>query len=518
MFAGRRAIWAFALGCVAVTAGVILHLPMFLMAKAMNYQLAGAAMDGGMLWGMALIVGGVLVAGYGLLPRSPDGSGPSPRVVISPPEDAPLGRAHWSLMAVLVVALIIDTMKPASLGFVVPGMRAEYHVTKAIVAWLPFSALTGTAAGSFVWGLLADLYGRRAAILLSAVMFVGTSICGAMPSFGWNVLMCFMMGVAAGGMLPVAYALLSETMPTRHRNWSLVLVGGLGMAGGYLAASGLSGLLQPLFGWRIMWFLNLPTGLIMILLNRFLPESPRFLMHRGHVEAASRAMLRFGCVSRPLAPDDADDGIHAGLVDHLPIPLPQKAFAGQTAALTLAALAWGLVNFGILLWLPAELAARGYSAEATGKLLSLSALIALPTAFAAAALYSLWSSKWALVAAIAVTGLGLVALIGARPGASVFVGQVLPVALLIIGSNALLAMLLPYAAETYPLRIRARATGWVAGCSKLGGLAAQVISLAGVVVALGVAAISVCIPVVLALMAVAAFGAETRGRDLREIG
>ena len=49
--------------------------------------------------------------------------------------------------------------------------------------------------------------------------------------------MCFLMGAAAGGMLPVAYALLAEIMPTKHRGWCLVLVGGIGAVGGYLASA-----------------------------------------------------------------------------------------------------------------------------------------------------------------------------------------------------------------------------------------------------------------------------------------
>ena len=153
-------------------------------------------------------------------------------------------------MAVLVVALIIDIMKPASLGFTIPGMIDEYRVSKATASLLPFSALVGTVVGSIVWGVVADIYGRKASILLSAVMFVGTSICGAMPSLYWNIFMCFLMGAAAGGMLPVTYALLAEMMPSKHRGWSLVLVGGLGAVGGYFAASGFSALLQPVFGWR----------------------------------------------------------------------------------------------------------------------------------------------------------------------------------------------------------------------------------------------------------------------------
>src|SRR5204863_3874718 len=126
------------------------------------------------------------------------------------------------------------------LGFVTPGMRHEYGLDKAHVAWLPLTALTGTVIGSFLWGALADLYGRRASILLASVMFIGTSICGAMPSFVWNLVMCLMMGAAAGGLLPVAYALLAETMPTRHRGWGLVMVGGIGAVGGYFAASACS--------------------------------------------------------------------------------------------------------------------------------------------------------------------------------------------------------------------------------------------------------------------------------------
>ena len=66
----RQAVWAFALGCLAVTAGVCAHLPMFAMARAMHYHLAGMPMDGMMIAGMGLIVAGVLVAAYGLLPRN----------------------------------------------------------------------------------------------------------------------------------------------------------------------------------------------------------------------------------------------------------------------------------------------------------------------------------------------------------------------------------------------------------------------------------------------------------------
>ena len=74
---------------------------------------------------------------------------------------------------------------------------------------------------------------------------------------------------------------------------------------------------------------------------------------------------------------------------------------GKLVALSIAALAWGLINFGLLLWLPADLVAKGYSVGVSSKLLAEAALIAFPTVFVAALLYSRWSTKWSLVAMIA---------------------------------------------------------------------------------------------------------------------
>lgn len=504
----RQALWAFALGCVAVTIGVAMHIPMFLMGRTMHYRLAGMAVGWDMVLGMGLIIAGVGIAAYGLLPRDiarqPAESG---AIEISAPEDAPLSWAHWRLMLVLVVALIIDVMKPASLGFTVPGMVSEYGVPKATVSLVPFFALIGTVTGSVVWGVIADIYGRKASILLSAVMFVGTSICGAMPSLAWNIGMCFMMGAAAGGMLPVTYALLAEMMPNKHRGWSLVLVGGLGAVGGYFAASGFSAVLQPIFGWRILWLLNLPSGLLLVLLGGLIPESAKFLLARGRETEARAVMARFGATAKRLAPLPP---LPAGTMSHA---LTGAKLIGKLAALSIAAIAWGLINFGLLLWLPADLVAKGYSVAVSSKLLAESALIAFPTVFVAALMYSRWSTKWSLVTMIGVTLLGLVGVL--RLELAGIGSPVLPVALLIVGSNGIIAILLPYTAESFPLRVRGRATGWVAACTKGGGVAAQALSITALVPAVGVTAGLIIVPTALALGLCAWFGRETKGRDLR---
>ena len=78
-------------------------------------------------------------------------------------------------------------------------------------------------------------------------------------------------------------------------------------------------------------------------------------------------------------------------------------------------------------------------------------------------------------------------------------------------------MLLPYTAESFPLRIRARTTGAVAACTKAGGMLAQLLAMFALIPPLAAVALIIIVPTIAALVMVGRFGKETRGRDLREL-
>jgi MFS transporter, putative metabolite:H+ symporter len=515
----------FWLGAAMVTVGVGLHLPMFVEAQRMNFHLAGMPVDWRMLLGMALIVGGTVTSWYGLLPGAGERSASAPvegsrasREPESSAAAASSGRlrwAHWQLMLVLALAIVIDAMKPASLGFTIPGMSREYGLPREVVALFPLLALTGLTIGSYAWGVIGDEIGRRAAILLSGVMFVGTSICGSMPGFIGNLIMCFCMGLAAGGMLPITYALLAECMPSRQRGWAMVLLGGLGLVGGFFAASGAAALLEPLYGWRMLWFLGAPTGLILILCNPLIPESPRFLLMRGRMAELDALAARFGM---PIEPRQWGDAVPRPVIDSagalLRFPLRLT-----TVTLNYVAIAWGLVNFGLLLWLPAELRLRGFDVASSNVLLFRSALVALPTMFVVALLYGRWSTKWTLFALAMLTTVGLSGLSLIDAGLPLVNDHLLLLfAGLMVGVNGIIAVLLPYTAENYPVLVRGRGTGLVAASSKLGGLGAQALTISLLVPGLGLAAMALAVSMAVSAVMVARYGNETRRRALDDFG
>ena len=465
-------------GCAVMIVGVLLHLPMLATAHAMNNRLAGMPADPRMMLGMALIAIGAVAACYGALPgRTP--AGRFPRAVhYEAPAATPLNHWHLGLIGVLLIGLIIDVMKPATLGFVLPGLAREYGIPRSTAALLPLAALIGTTVGSLFWGWLADIHGRRAAIVISTILFVSTSICGAMPTFGWNIAMCFLMGSSAGGMLPVVYTLLAEVLPPRHRGWLLVGIGGVGLVGGYLAASVTAHLLEPAFGWRVLWLQGFPTGVLLLSLSRFIPESPQFLAANGLEPDLRELTRKFGLV--PASPPNTV-GETTG-----------SRSSALTVALVIAGLGWSLVNFGLLLWLPTDLQHRLTPSAASG-LLAWSAVLGLPVVIIAAWFYSRVSPIWTLVGAILLTGLGLIGLLFTNAG-SASLGMILVTGCLIAGTNGTIATLLPYTAESFSEKVRARVTGLVAGSSKLGGVAVQSVALLGFAPSLGQASLTLAVP------------------------
>ena len=511
---------AFWFGMLAVTAGVIAHIPMYLMGKDTGYRLAGMPMDTPMLLGMAAIVVGTGATLYGLYPSSAANTGISSPIRVRALDDAPIGSAHVGLLLAMAVAVTIDIMKPTTLAFVVPGMTLEYGLQSPLnptgtvpAAYLALAGITGTVAGSLVWGWLGDIIGRRASILFAGVTFIGTSICGAMPSYYWNLVMCFLMGLGVGGMLPIAYALLAETIPARHRGWLMVLIGA-DIAGAYVLTSWMAVVLIPLYSWRIMWLIGLPTGLLFILLNRWIPESPRFLLANGRDAEARAVMARYGAAVVHERQSELD--IESAVTSRWS-QLASPQFLGLTFVVGCLAIGSGLVLFGFNLWMPSNLRQIGF-ADAD-EILRNSALIGFPLSFLVAWMYGFWSSKKTILLLTSLTAAALFGFVIA--GKAILENRLLLYTLLVIpiwGISSVVAVLSVYSSEIYPTRIRSRGTGFVAGASKAGGV--LIIAL----VAFGITAPSIAtvaligaIPMTLAVFALAFFGVETRKRRLEEI-
>ncbi|HVS91512.1 MAG TPA: MFS transporter [Mucilaginibacter sp.] len=513
---------AFWLGFLAVAIGVALQLPMYVNSADMGYRMVGMPMSISMDIGMGLVVVGLFVTLYSLIPPLATKENNDYQLKVRALDDAPINFTHVGLLIVMAIAITLDVMKPTILSFVVPGVAREYGLKSPInphgtipVALLPLSGITGTVLGSFLWGWLGDRIGRKSSILMAGITFIATSSCGSMPSFWMNCMMCLIMGWGVGGMLPIMFTLIAESIPARHRGWLMVLLGG-DIAGAYIIASALASWLVPHYSWRILWLIGFPTGVMLILLNRWIPESPRYLINHGRLKEAQDVMKRFGAVA---IKEKISTAIAETKVRDQFRQLFRPPFREITLTVALLALGGGFVQFGFQLWIPSNLQRMGLSEAGSFQLLRNAALIGFPLNFLIAWMYGFWSSKWTIVGLTLLTAASMTGFLFA--GYSIIHHHVLLYALLIVpiwGISSVISILSAYAAEIYPTRVRSRGSGLVAGFSKFGG----VLIIAMVVLAIAPPSIAAtaligAVPLVLAAAAIIFYGIETRKRQLEDI-
>ncbi|HEX5953139.1 MAG TPA: MFS transporter, partial [Rhodanobacteraceae bacterium] len=262
-------------------------------------------------------------------------------------------------------------------------------------------------------------------------------------------------------------------------------------------------------------------GALIVVLNRFIPESPRVLANAG-LEAQARAVLaRFAGSPEALVKDVAP--VDAPVLEvHRPRAGFREMLRGRHATITLAlmacGLAWGMVNFGFVLWLPANLHKLGLDTRAAGTLMAQSALLAIPGIALVVWLYQRWSSFKTLVLFVALTVLALLAFAAVEVGglrAQSF--TIAATVLLLIAISGVIATMIPYAAEIYPVHLRGTGSGLIAAGSKAGGILGALLGVAGVFDSFLVSAVVIAVPMTVAGTMLWRGGVETRGRELESI-
>jgi putative MFS transporter len=294
----------------------------------------------------------------------------------------------------------------------------------------------------------------------------------------------------------------------------MVLIGG-DIAGAYVLTSWASSALTPTYSWRILWLLGLPTGVLFILLTRWVPESPRYLLAVGQQEQAREVLRRYQAEVIPVDSSELETERSVGDRYH---QLLRPPFHGLTLVLALTGIGIGMVIYGFQLWLPTNLRQLGYSGVSADQVLRDSALAGFPLNLLVA--YAYWrSTRWTLIGLnglVAATMMVFVAL-GSGLGHNHTLLRVLLV-IPIWASSSVVAVLSAYSAEVYPTRIRSRGSGMAAGMSKLGGvLVIAMVVAAAATPSLRVTALVGAAPLALAALVALFVAIETRRRGLEDI-
>ncbi len=180
----------------------------------------------------------------------------------------------------------LDAFDYFLLVFVIPEIAREFHAGLEVVAFSLTLTLAMRPLGAFIFGRLADRYGRRPVLMVDIVLFAVLEAASALaPSLAVLLVVRALFGIAMGGEWGIGASLAMESIPPKSRG----LVSGIlqeGYAAGYLIGALAYWLLFDHIGWRGMFALGVLPAVLVLYIRRKVPESPTWQSTHGRGKSA----------------------------------------------------------------------------------------------------------------------------------------------------------------------------------------------------------------------------------------
>jgi MFS family permease len=184
----------------------------------------------------------------------------------------PVTRDQWKTLFAAQSGYMLDAMDVLLYVFSINTLKQEFGLTNQMAGLVGSATLIASAAGGILCGVLADRLGRTRmlvyTILLYSVASAGTA---TVRSFGELIFWRALVGLGLGGEWSAGAVLVSETWPPERRGRAIGWMQS-GWALGYLLAAGVTAVVLPRFGWRVLFLTGLAPALLALAIRRSVPE------------------------------------------------------------------------------------------------------------------------------------------------------------------------------------------------------------------------------------------------------
>jgi putative MFS transporter len=379
-------------------------------------------------------------------------------------------RALLVIMIVAAAGFFFDSFDIVIVSYGLPLIKADFHLDPRQLGLLGSAALAGMGLGSWMWGWVADRWGRRVVFAATVLMFsVFTGIAGLATSLGFLIGARFLTGLGLGGMVPIDQALVTEYAPSRIRG-RLSAVLPLCWPIGVFAAAGAGLAIVPHFGWRWLFALGALPAVLVFFIRRGIPESPRWLADQGRVADAHASMAYVG-VTPAMILQSRDElrlrrtpvaAAEPGFRD-----LFTSAYARRVVHTWAMWFCAGFANYAFAVWLP-TIFANYYHIGLTRSLLFtfIVAGVSILGRAVAFSLIDVVGRKALIVIGFGVAGVAALMFTRASGETALLVTAMVFGAFQDIGSLAMTV----YTPEVYPVRIRGKGAALAMGWGRFGGM------------------------------------------------
>jgi MFS family permease len=179
----------------------------------------------------------------------------------------------WYVMVAVGVGILLGTIDLTIVNIALPTLVREFKASFSTVQWVALAYMLTLSTLTLTMGRLGDMIGKKQIYIAGMVVFtIGSMLCGISSSIYWLIGFRVFQAIGAAMSAALGTAVIIEAFPPEERG-KAIGAGGAFVSFGIIAGPAIGGLLIDLISWRWVFFVNIPIGIIgVILALRFVPN------------------------------------------------------------------------------------------------------------------------------------------------------------------------------------------------------------------------------------------------------
>ncbi len=192
---------------------------------------------------------------------------------------------QWWVLVTVIVGSLLGSMDRTVANLALPKIISAFSITVLTSAWIITAYILANAIFVPVWGKLGDMMGRKKIYLIGFIIFTGSSLLAGLAwSFGSLVIFRIIQGIGISASYPTAMAILTVTFVNKKKRAQALGIWSASLASGAILGPLIGGPLIDAFGWRSIFFVNIPIGLIGIAMAFFLIKESSSVKPKGNFD------------------------------------------------------------------------------------------------------------------------------------------------------------------------------------------------------------------------------------------
>ncbi len=346
----------------------------------------------------------------------------------------------WVIAITVTLATFMEVLDTSIANVALPHIAGNLSAGADESTWVLTSYLVSNAIVLPLSGWFSSLLGRKRFYMSCVVLFtVSSFLCGLAPNLGMLVFFRILQGAGGGGLQPSEQAILNDTFPLAKRGMAFAVYG-VAVVVAPTIGPWLGGYITDNFSWRWIFYINIPVGLLSILLTWFLVSDPPYMKRSSFKEGFRIDYIGIGLISLGLGSmqiildkGQREDWFSSNLIRFFAITMVIGVIAGviwelreknpvvdfkmlkerNFAIATTAMFFLGFVLYASTVLIPQLLQELlGYSAEQAGLALSPGGAVIMCMMPVVGILVSRVDTRWLISFGCAVSGIALLAMAG----------------------------------------------------------------------------------------------------------